>query len=179
MAFRFRRSLIALACSLSVASASAQRYFFENIGVPEGLPASKVYALLQDSTGLVWLGTEAGLASYDGNSVRTFGGAQHMARSGVRSLFLDDKQRLWAGHLGGGLSLGERSVFRKLDVPGAPLTRDITGIAEDGKGAIWVTTFGDGALRITDVPDNGPVKADRFGSAKGISAVDEINFAGD
>ncbi|MBK9288495.1 MAG: hypothetical protein IPN38_12620 [Flavobacteriales bacterium] len=55
---------------------SAQRFYFERLDVQNGLPTSKVFSVLQDSTGMVWMGTEAGLVSYDGNDrdgVRSFG----------------------------------------------------------------------------------------------------------
>lgn len=149
--------------------ADAQRYFFENIAVQNGLPASKVYAVLQDSTGLLWLGTEAGLASYDGNTITSFGPSEHVAPSGARSLLIDRQQRLWVGHLGGGISVREGAAFHVLEPEGPGLTRDVTSIAQDASGAIWVATFGEGALRFTDVPAEGKAKADRFGSGQGLS----------
>lgn len=150
-------------------AARAQHYFFENIAVQNGLPASKVYAILQDSTGLVWLGTEGGLASYDGNTVTSFGPSEHVAHNGALSLFQDRQKRLWVGHLGGGISLGQGHLFRTVAPDGAPLTRDVTGIAQDATGAVWVSTFGEGALRFTDVPADGPAKAERFGGGNGLS----------
>ena len=67
---RFLSILIGSCLALGL---SAQRYYFENISVAQGLPATKVYCALQDSTGLVWLGTESGLASFDGTNVIAFG----------------------------------------------------------------------------------------------------------
>src|SRR5262245_52662181 len=99
---RYGSTLVALGL---VSGLSAQRYYFENVAVANGLPATKVYAVLQDSTGLVWLGTESGLASFDGTNVVTFGSNEGMAQGGVRSLFLDKSRRLWCGHLGGGISV--------------------------------------------------------------------------
>jgi ligand-binding sensor domain-containing protein/class 3 adenylate cyclase len=160
--------LVVLLCSLPFSS-RAQRYFFENIAVRDGLPASKVYALLQDSTGLVWIGTESGLASYDGLKVRTYGAGDHLASNGARSIFQDDHQRLWVGHLGGGISLRDENGFRAVQLDGLRSEHDITAIAQDSKGAIWLATFGDGAYRITDVPKEGPVKAEVFKDNKGLA----------
>ncbi len=161
------RALLFLLVSALSLKAAAQRYFFENVSVANGLPASKVYAVLQDSTGLVWLGTESGLASYDGINVQTFGPNEGMAAAGVRSLFLDDKKRLWCGHLGGGISVSEGRRFRSLTVDGEAVTADVTAIAQDASGAYWFGTFGMGALRVKDITGEGAVKAERFVDGNG------------
>lgn len=146
----------------------AQHYFFENIAVRDGLPASKVYALLQDSTGLLWIGTESGLASYDGLKVKAYGTADHLAPNGVRSIFQDDQQRLWVGHLSGGISMRDANGFRTVQLDGIKSEHDITAIAQDSKGAIWIATFGDGAYRITDMPEAGSVKAATYRAKQGL-----------
>ncbi|MCB9170149.1 MAG: hypothetical protein H6594_07355 [Flavobacteriales bacterium] len=166
---RMLRPVLLLLIVAVCVPAKAQRFYFENIGVQEGLPASKVYAVQQDSSGLVWVGTEAGLGSYDGNAIVPYGTDKGVAPSGARTLFLDPEQRLWVGHLGGGISLRTNGSFRTVEIAGTELTSDITGIAQDASGAIWVTTFGQGAWRIAAVPDAGPVKADAIAGDKGLS----------
>lgn len=159
--------------------ASGQRFYFENISVEQGLPASKVYGLLQDASGLIWMGTEAGLANYDGNAVVAFGTGEGLAPNGARSLMLDREGRLWVGHIQGGLSILDGRVFRTVSVNGSPLTSDITGIAQDGEGRIWLATYGQGVFRLKGLPAmeegaaNVSVEADRFGGAQKIS--DNIN----
>ncbi len=164
------RFLLLVLLVVTALNGQAQRYFFENVAVRDGMPASKVYALLQDSTGLLWIGTEAGLASYDGNKVKAFGASAHLAPNGARSLFLDKDLRLWVGHLGGGVSLKEGNRFRTLQLGASPPSRDITAIAQDVKGDIWVATFGEGAYRIHEVPKEGPVEAGKYDEGQGISA---------
>lgn len=46
---------------------------FERIGPSEGLPDSRVWALLVDREGIVWLGTDSGLAKRGPTAFRTFG----------------------------------------------------------------------------------------------------------
>jgi ligand-binding sensor domain-containing protein/class 3 adenylate cyclase len=162
------RSLLAVPVILCATALSAQRFYFEHLSVPEGLPASKVYTMLQDRSGLVWLGTEAGLVSYDGINVTTLGSAQGVAQNGVRSLMIDREQRLWAGHNGGGISIGQGAHFHMLAIEGDPLTTDITGMAQDAEGRVWIATVGQGVLRIDDASGTEAVKATRFGQAQGI-----------
>jgi ligand-binding sensor domain-containing protein/class 3 adenylate cyclase len=153
---------LALACGLN-----AQRYYFENVSVASGLQASKVYAVLQDSAGLVWLGTESGLASYDGITVSNFGPNEGLAMGGVNRLFLDRDKRLWVGHLGGGISLREGRKFRALTVSDTPITVDVTAIAQDASGAMWIGTYGMGALKVKNLPQEGPIEVERFTGATG------------
>jgi ligand-binding sensor domain-containing protein/class 3 adenylate cyclase len=161
--------LLLVAGLLQSLTCRAQHFFFENIAVRDGLPASKVYAVLQDSTGLIWVGTEAGLASYDGLSVKTYSVADDLAPSGARSLFLDRDQRLWVGHLGGGISLREGNRFHVVKFGKDQPSRDISGIAQDASGAIWIATFGNGAYRIGKVGGDDLVKAEHFQDAQGIA----------
>ncbi|MBK8500392.1 MAG: hypothetical protein IPL52_16625 [Flavobacteriales bacterium] len=153
--------------ALLVLNASAQRYYFENVSVASGLPASKVYAVVQDSTGLVWLGTESGLASFDGLVVTSFGTNDGMAPGGVRSLFIDGQKRLWCGHLGGGISVSQGRHFRAIVPSDGALTADVASISQDAGGAIWIGTFGMGALRVKELPAEGALQVERYMEAGG------------
>ncbi|MEO8588081.1 MAG: adenylate/guanylate cyclase domain-containing protein [Flavobacteriales bacterium] len=161
------RHLIAFLLCFCGLSVLAQRFYFENVSVSNGLPASKVYAVLQDSTGLIWLGTQSGLASYDGVKVVPIATNAGIASGGVRSLFIDSERRLWCGHLGGGISISKGRHFRSLVVNDKPLTADVTAIAQDRNGAIWIGTFGMGAMRVKEIPEEGPVVVERFADANG------------
>ena len=57
------RATLLLFLVLIFARTQAQNFYFENISIEQGLPTSKVYCVVQDAHGLVWMGTEAGLAS--------------------------------------------------------------------------------------------------------------------
>lgn len=56
--------LLAVVCT---GTAHAQQYHFRHYSVSEGLPVSRVTSLFQDSQGYMWIGTEGGLARYDGH----------------------------------------------------------------------------------------------------------------
>ena len=161
--------LLAALAPFAAMTAQAQRFYFENVGVQQNLPASKVYALLEEPSGIVWVGTEAGLARFDGLEVKSYGPSDGVASNGARSLFQDRDGNLWVGHLGGGLSFFDGNTFRELTVNGATLASDITGISQDKDGHIWVVTFGEGALQIKDLPEDGAVKATVLRSQQGIN----------
>ncbi len=161
------RSFFCFTLALIVSIGSAQRSFLENIGVQHGLPASKVYDLLEDEAGMIWIGTEAGLSRMDGNIVTTYDPAHGIAPNGVRSLFMDSGKRIWAGHLGGGLTLIENDKARVLK-PSVAITSDISSIAQDAQGRIWLATYGQGAIRVDEVNDEGKADVTIFSEEHGI-----------
>jgi len=165
-----RLSALLLGCTLAI-GLPAQRFYFERLDVQNGLPSSNVYSVLQDSTGLVWLGTEDGLVSFDGRDrigVRSYSVEDGLAPKGVRCLLMDRTGRFWAGHTGGGISLRTGRSFTLAKPPGAALTSDITGIIENGDGSFWITTMGQGALHVTAVGDDGTLTAQAYGSEQGL-----------
>ena len=147
---------------------NAQRYFFENVSVQQGLPASKVYCAAQGNDGTIWIGTEAGLASYDGITVYNHGTADGVASGGVRALLVDKDGGLWAGHLEGGLTHFDGRRFRTLTV-GSGITSAITGIVQDRSGKIWLSTAGQAAWSLGTLPEEGnAITAEQHGEASGI-----------
>lgn len=51
----------------------AQRWITRQYNIQDGLPNSNVFYVYQDQEGLIWLGTDNGLASFDGFQVETIG----------------------------------------------------------------------------------------------------------
>lgn len=58
-------------------SLSANNYKFKTLSVNAGLAHTDVKSLAQDSTGLLWVGTSAGIQSYDGYSFTTYDYYKH------------------------------------------------------------------------------------------------------
>lgn len=74
MTFWLRRIILILAmiwcaCPLWL---TAQQYNFRHYSVSNGLPVSRITSTYQDLTGYMWIGTEGGLARYDGNEFEFF-----------------------------------------------------------------------------------------------------------
>jgi len=159
-------SLIILAPELK-----GQNYYFEQYGSKEGLSASKVYTVIQDANDFIWLGTGSGVTRFDGLRFENFSTSDSLAPGGVKSIFEDSRGRLWLGHIGGGMSVIEDNIIRRVSfspsifvgvdsarindavTPVTSLTGDITGIVEY-EGSIWISSSLGGALRL-DIPENG------------------------
>jgi signal transduction histidine kinase/streptogramin lyase len=61
-----------------------------------GLPSNHVRAIVQDSEGVMWFGTDSGLAKYDGRRIQRV--ASDLLPTGrVRALKLDSEGALWVG----------------------------------------------------------------------------------
>ncbi len=133
-------------------------------GNPQTLSDSGVAPILRDSHGILWVGTEDGLNRQEPGSdqftyypLRFENSDPNVVTPAqwVWSLFEDSAGNLWAGTLGGGLLVYNRSsdsFTRFLNDPENPeslpynVVRDIT---EDRSGNLWVATS-NGLARLVD-----------------------------
>jgi ligand-binding sensor domain-containing protein/serine phosphatase RsbU (regulator of sigma subunit) len=175
---------------------SGQNYYFENYGSKEGLSASKVYTVIQDANDFIWLGTGSGATRFDGLNFENFSTSDSLAPGGVKSIFMDSHGSIWLGHIGGGMSLFENDVFKRVSFspsifigidsaritdgvkPVLTLSGDITAITEY-EGSIWVATTLGGALRL-DNPEPGvmTMTGQQYAGRQGLSN-DAFGFYGD
>lgn len=85
----------------------AQHTRFKTLGANDGLFASLIYALAQDSTGYIWLGGDGGVCRYDGNKYTYFVNNPLDTNSFypgiVRSILCDINGYTWVGGSGTGL----------------------------------------------------------------------------
>lgn len=80
---------------LSPSSIAAQRYSLTRYGAEEGLRSMNIYALDLDHKGVLWLGTNSGVITYNGSEFRT-----HTYKDG-----LTENETLHIKHLGDGRML--------------------------------------------------------------------------
>src|ERR1700758_5120304 len=85
-------------------------------GTDAGLPHSSITAIAQMPDGYLWLGTEEGLARFDGIHFTTFDtrNTPGLRSNRISTLLADSKKRLWIGTDNGGLTLFENGRFKKL-----------------------------------------------------------------
>ena len=79
-----------------------------------GLPGSTVTAIAQTPDGYLWVGTDDGLARFDGVRFVTFDPANtpELSQSRVQGLFLDANGTFWINTFRGGLTSYRNGVFR-------------------------------------------------------------------
>lgn len=120
------------------------QYVHTNWGIEEHLPQSNVWAVTQTADGYIWLGTEEGLARFDGIrfTVYTNRNVAQMTSNWVTYLFEDSKNNLWVVTWGGGVlrrSSGSETftAFSQKDGLGDD---NLVAVCEDHDGNIWVAT---------------------------------------
>ncbi|HEX8614593.1 MAG TPA: response regulator [Telluria sp.] len=120
---------------------------FEHIGLEQGLPHPVSMALAQDGDGFIWIGTQRGLARWDGYRMLSFlhnaADQYSIPADFIQALHVDRRGRLWVGTATGGLAMYDRVRERFIRFPaGAAGLADaaINAIASDGLGGVWVGT---------------------------------------
>ena len=85
---------------LLVGMTGRSNILFRHIGVESGLSQSTVLAILQDRTGLMWIGTKSGLNRYDGTLFKwyySYPDGHSLGSSYINALFEDSRGRIWVG----------------------------------------------------------------------------------
>jgi len=107
-----------------------------------GLPDNSVTCLMETADGFLWIGTERGLARFDGMKfvpLRLSGPGAGAAEE-VTALYQDADERLWIGTRKDGLwCLVDGVVSRVSTTPGLE-SLAVTCIAGDLAGGLWVGT---------------------------------------
>jgi len=147
----------------------AQKYFFDNYGIKQGLSEQKVYTLLQDSKDYIWLGTANGLSRFDGKKFENFTSHDSLSNGGVKCITEDSLGYIWFGHLNGGISRYNGHRFEKVAFDSLKVTGDVTSISQI-KNQIWFTSTNDGAIRAEfPISDLKHIKAKQFRGKEGLS----------
>jgi diguanylate cyclase (GGDEF)-like protein len=115
----------------------------------QGLPQNDVLAITPTRDGYLWLGTEEGLARFDGVHFVVFDSRNTpgLKNNTIVALFEDRDKNLWIGTLGG-LFRMTRGVIAAYPVPGGFSGRCVTAFYQDREGALWIATDGGGAGRL-------------------------------
>ena len=67
-----RTLLVLLLLTSLFITVKAQTYYFDKYDVRAGLAQSKVYCIIQDKGGILWLGTGTGLSKFDGSTFQNY-----------------------------------------------------------------------------------------------------------
>ncbi len=140
--------LIALLLLCFSGTTFSQTYYLDNYSVRQGLLNSKVYDLLQDQQGYIWLATPSGLARFNGESFKSYGQEAGLEESSVRSLFLDSQNRIWVGFENGQAYVQTQDGFQLILSDTINKEGEISDIAETKSGEILISTFGQGLFYI-------------------------------
>lgn len=106
----------------------------------QGLPENSVHALAQTRDGYLWIGSDDGVARFDGVRFVTFGLREGLRSGPVRALFEDSRGALWIGTVGSGLTRWQEGQFTTFTMRDGLPANSITALGEDSEGRLWVGT---------------------------------------
>ncbi len=142
------------ACAASAESPRTLR--FETLSVEHGLAQETASAILQDRDGFLWIGSQAGLARYDGQRTQIFRAepddSGSLADNWISAIHEDRHGRLWVGSRGG-LQWFDPVAQKFVTAPGfsvakrSAASRNIQAIVADPIDGLWVG-HGDGLQRL-------------------------------
>ncbi|GHG76956.1 GGDEF domain-containing protein [Alishewanella longhuensis] len=133
---------VLLSLSLSLSAAAENRftpyadYLYRIWSVESGLPQISVQTIVQDADGFIWLGTQNGLARFDGQQFEVFNTANTplLPSNLISSLLIDDQQQLWIGTANG---LIKRVNYQFVNIEGGRVG-NINALLQTEDGKVWV-----------------------------------------
>ena len=117
------------------------QYVLDNWQIPDGLPQSSAQAIARTPDGYLWVGTQEGLARFDGVRFTVFNGENEagILNKYVTVLYVDRAGRLWIGTRSG-VSVLEKGHFTPYTGSAGLAHAYVHAIVEDKSGHMWVGT---------------------------------------
>ena len=159
--WRLLRLLIVLASGLLIASQGAAgldpakaitQYAHESWHTGDGLPQDNILSIAQTPDGYLWLGTEEGLARFDGIRFTVFdkSNTPELESSLISALLVDQMGNLWIGTDGGGVLRMTEGKLVAFTTQNGLSSNSVLSLGEDKEHGIWIGTEGGGVNRFKD-----------------------------
>ncbi len=114
---------------------------FQFMDMDHGMNSSSINAILEDSKGNMWFGTEKGITRYDGTMFFHYTSKEGFPGTMVNAIIEDHNGYFWfACYGGGGVIRYDGNMFTQFSENEGLLQNTIWSIYEDKKGRIWIPT---------------------------------------
>jgi ligand-binding sensor domain-containing protein/serine phosphatase RsbU (regulator of sigma subunit) len=107
------------------------------VSTDQGLPSNEIQDIKLDSRGYLWLGTDRGLALYDGRFVTTYNTKHGLPEDFITCIEEDKEGNLWMGTRSEGIVKFDGMSFYHYDTDSIAPKREIKNIAFDHDGNLW------------------------------------------
>jgi len=142
---RWQRAVVAgwLGLTLATSSIASDTHFIVDRWEAKegGLPQNSVIAMTQTRDGYLWLGTQQGLARFDGVHFKTFndGNTPGLNSTTITKLFEDSRGDLWIATQNGGIVMvDKKGALNRVDFHLPATESSVFDICEDTAGVIWL-----------------------------------------
>ena len=151
---KMKRTITLLLLLLSLTFSHAM--LFRSYQVEDGLSHSSVWAVMEDSRGYMWFGTNDGLNRFDGSKFKVFrrrnGDEKTIGNNFIHCIFEDRFGNFLVGTKEGLYSYNRQTeTFTHISLDGKSRDDDKTSIhaiISDANGDIWVGCFGQGLYHL-------------------------------
>ncbi|MEP6467031.1 MAG: two-component regulator propeller domain-containing protein, partial [Parafilimonas sp.] len=142
-------NLFFTAASTQTLKTTEESYQYRHFSTKDGLPSNTIFNVLQDEHNLAWIGTDDGLARFDGNSFKVYKhnpyDSNSLSSNYITNLVKDSKNRLWVGTDYGVDMYDEVHDNFKIFIPKkgkaeSSIAAKCSQIAEDDDHNIWIGT---------------------------------------
>ncbi len=123
-----------------------------------------ITALAGDLDGALWVGTRQGLIRYRDGAFQRLTQADGLPLDYVRSLWVENSERVWIGTYGGGLALWEKGNIRPMPLWEGSEEAFVRALFQDSENRFWVGTS-KGLMMVQDG------HARRFGEEDGLRSL--------
>jgi hypothetical protein len=110
MLFSIKNSFVGILFLISSVVCS-QTLPCKNITINDGLPSNNIKCIFKDSRGIMWIGTEDGLCSYNGKEFKIFNQNNGLKYNNVWSITEDNQSNLWFSFYGEGIARYDGNKF--------------------------------------------------------------------
>ncbi|MDQ2069847.1 hybrid sensor histidine kinase/response regulator [Natronospira bacteriovora] len=147
--------ILSLFSALFAGPLKSEEAFFLGVDHRDGLPQETVEAVLRDRNGLLWIGTQGGLARWDGHRMQVYRrdprDAGSLPGNHIRALAEDARGHIWIATLNAGLAVIDPptgQVRRLGAAEGLASDRVSDLVASDDGESLWVAHPGAGLSRV-------------------------------
>lgn len=135
----------------SASAFNAGKLQFNRISVEDGLSNGSVHKICRDSRDYLWFATSCGLCRWDGCRMRTFLKEDMSLDSNFIANILIDRHGNLYVCTDSGVAVYDaatRSFANLNDLAGTGIRNEVTAIAEDGRGIVWIGVNGQGVYAV-------------------------------
>ena len=112
---------------------------WENIDVKKTLDCFRVYDMLEDEEGRIWLGSGSGIRKYDGNDWTSYDREEGLAHPRVYNFLQARDGKIWAGTVNG-VCWFDNETWICLDEADGLVHNDVRDLCQDRNGNFWFAT---------------------------------------